>query len=72
MTNWESLLRKSDKQWERKITIRELSVDPISNSLIQYHKNCIADSKENYKMRAGIFWWEKIIKKQEHSQSIML
>ena len=28
-------------------------VDPIPNSLNYHHKNCIADSKENYKLEIG-------------------
>ena len=30
-----------------------LLVDPIPNSLNQHHKNCMADSKENYKLDLG-------------------
>ena len=31
-----------------KISHRELFVDPIPNSPNTYHKNCMADNKENY------------------------
>ena len=32
----------------RKTSIRELLVDPTSNSPNKQHKNCMVDSKENY------------------------
>ena len=32
----------------RDYIIMGLLVDPIPNSLNKYHKNCMADSKENY------------------------
>ena len=35
-------------QYRAEIVIRGLSVDPIPNSLAYHHRNCTADSKENY------------------------
>ena len=32
----------------RNTSIREVLTDPIANSLNYHHKNCMADSKENY------------------------
>ena len=43
-----SLQYQADKWWERKISIRWLSVDLIPNSPHQHHKNCMAECKENY------------------------
>ena len=34
--------------------IKRLLVDPIKNSTYLYHKNCVADSKENYKLDPGV------------------
>ena len=47
-----SIQYQADEWWEyRQILIWGLLVDPIPNSLNQHHKNCVADSKENY-------WWD--------------
>ena len=43
-----SLQYQADKWWERKISIRWLSVDLIPNSPHQHHKNFMAECKVNY------------------------
>ena len=40
----------------KKLSITGLFFDPISNSLNQHHKNCMADSKENYQWDLGGEW----------------
>ena len=48
---------QADKWWEqRKLSIRGSFFELISNSLNQYHKNCMADSKENYQWDLGGEW----------------
>ena len=40
---------QAGKWWEyRKMFIRRFLVDPLPNSPIKQHKNCVADNKENY------------------------
>ena len=47
-----SIQYQADKWWEqRNISRRGFLVDPLPNSQNQHHKNCIADSTENY-------WWD--------------
>ena len=41
------VLKESEENNEKN-SIRELQVDPIPNSSNLHHKNCVADSKENY------------------------
>ena len=49
-----STQNQEDKWWEpRKLTIRGLLVDPIPNSKKLHQRNCIADSKENYRWDLG-------------------
>ena len=38
---------------DEKKNIKILFVDPIPNSPNAYHKNCMADSKENYQQDLG-------------------
>ena len=32
----------------KKMSMRVILVDPVPNSLSLHHKNCMADSRENY------------------------
>ena len=50
-----SIQYRPDKWWEqRKLSIWGWLVDPILNSLNQYYKNCMIDSKENFKFGLGV------------------
>ena len=40
--------RRREEKYQDILSNRELFVDPIPNSPNAYHKNCMADSKENY------------------------
>ena len=40
--------RRREEKHQDILSNRELFVDPIPNSPNAYHKNCMADSKENY------------------------
>ena len=37
----------------RNTSVREVLTDPITNSLNYHHKNCMADSEENYYQDLG-------------------